>query len=365
MEGKIWILHVAGQMSVGGVQSVLMSYYKNIDREKFRFAFAVQRDFPMEYDKEIEALGGRVHFLQKLGTRKGSFESALFDLIKQHPEYRIVHAHFNHMNWRILKVAKEAGVKVRISHAHAAVKSLPLHTKVHTMYWSILLRYYATHLIACSKASGKYLHLTDESELAMNAFNLERFRYNAEMREVKRKELGVTGSIVIGQIGHIDRVKNQLFSLKVLQQLDDKYKLVLVGGRLGGNYCDNVQDYIKEHNLTDRVIMTGVRTDVSDLLNAFDLMAFPSLHEGLSVVCVEAQVNGIEIISSDQVPDEANVAGLMTYLPIGEDHITDWAKAIKSASLKREDRVQRIVDAGYEIQSAAKKLEHLYTEWSR
>ena len=100
---KIWVLHLCGMLSVGGVQSILMSFYENIDREMVQFAFAVQRSFPYEYDEKILQLGGRIHYLPDIRYNQKEYEIALSTLLKKHPEYRIVHAHFNFKNWKMLQ----------------------------------------------------------------------------------------------------------------------------------------------------------------------------------------------------------------------------------------------------------------------
>lgn len=362
---KIWVLHVAGKMSIGGVQSVLMNYYRNIDRDKIQFAFAVQRDYPMEYDAEILQLGGRIHYLPRLQENGSLFEAELLKLLKAYPEYGIVHAHFNHMNWKILKVAKKAGVRVRISHAHAAIKEMKLHTRIHVLYWSCLLRKYATHFVACSKESSQYLHLTDDSFLLLNALELSRFKFDPTIRNLCREQMGAKeGDILIGQVGHLHDVKNQLFSVDILNALENKYKLIVVGGVLNQDYADRLQEEIAKYSLGDRITLLGVRSDVHELLQAFDVLIFPSKHEGLGLICIEAQTAGLTVLSSDQVPEEVNVSGLVKFLPINKG-IEPWLEAICSEEHNHKDVFQMVVDAGYEIHSATEKLEKFYLDLSK
>ena len=97
----IWVLQVCGKMSVGGVQKMLMSYYENIDLAKVQFAFAVQRNYPYSYDDQILKQGGRIHYLPDMKKNPIKFKRELKKLLAEHPEYNIVHAHYNFQNWKI------------------------------------------------------------------------------------------------------------------------------------------------------------------------------------------------------------------------------------------------------------------------
>ena len=53
-------------MGRGGLETMLMNYYRNIDRERIQFDFLTHRSFEADYDKEIESLGGKIYHLPKL-----------------------------------------------------------------------------------------------------------------------------------------------------------------------------------------------------------------------------------------------------------------------------------------------------------
>jgi len=352
-----WILHICGKLSVGGVQAVIMNFYRNIDRNKIQFAFAVQRDYSYSYDEIIRQLGGRIHFLPDMVKNPIAYNKALYLLLREHPEYKIVECHFNFRNWKMLKIAKKAGVPIRISHAHAANKKERITTKVHLGLLAKLIRLYATDLVSCSRISGEYLYETSNFVLIHNALNLEAFSFLEEVRCAKRKELGIENKIVLCEIGHLNDCKNQLFSLEVLSKLDEKYCLVLVG--VGDEYKKLLLKRIDELKLEGRVIFLGERNDVPELMQAFDIMVFPSKHEGLSVVCIEAQASGIPVITSDQVPEEVGVSDLVTFLPINNADI--WAYRVLNIDIGvRKNVKKQLIENGYDISLEAKKLESFY-----
>ena len=60
----IRVLQIVTYMGRGGLETMLMNYYRHIDRSKVQFDFLVHRDFEADYDKEILELGGRVNHIE-------------------------------------------------------------------------------------------------------------------------------------------------------------------------------------------------------------------------------------------------------------------------------------------------------------
>lgn len=60
------VLQVVTNMDRGGLESMLMNYYRHIDREKIQFDFLVHRQERATFDDEIETLGGRIYRLTRL-----------------------------------------------------------------------------------------------------------------------------------------------------------------------------------------------------------------------------------------------------------------------------------------------------------
>ena len=62
----IRVLQVVTYMGRGGLETMLMNYYRHIDRNKVQFDFLVHRDFEADYDKEILSMGGRIYRVSRL-----------------------------------------------------------------------------------------------------------------------------------------------------------------------------------------------------------------------------------------------------------------------------------------------------------
>lgn len=101
------VLHVVTYMGRGGLETMLMNYYRNIDRSKVQFDFLCHRDFEADYDSEILSLGGRIYRLPNLNPFSKTYLNALESFFAQHKEYKIVHSHIDCMSAIPLKYAKK------------------------------------------------------------------------------------------------------------------------------------------------------------------------------------------------------------------------------------------------------------------
>ena len=215
---------------------------------------------------------------------------------------------------------------------------------------------YSNLRFACSELAGKYLYNCTNFKIIKNAINIDNYKFNINIRKKLRNEFHFSDNeIIIGQIGHIDKNKNQMFSLHILKQLPRNYKLVIVG--VGD--CKELNEYIEKNNLSTRVLFLGERNDAYKLYNIFDLVYIPSLHEGLSLVCIEAQANGLPVICSSFIPKEASISDLVSFVDLKDEQL--WVD--KTTSLKFNDRniySSLIIDNGYDIKKAAINLENIY-----
>ena len=114
----IRVLHVVTYMGRGGLETMLMNYYRNIDRSKVQFDFLVHRDFEADYDKEILSLGGKIYHVSRLIPWSKAYKKELCDFFAEHPEYKIVHVHQDCLSSVALECAQKCGIPVRIAHSH-------------------------------------------------------------------------------------------------------------------------------------------------------------------------------------------------------------------------------------------------------
>lgn len=103
----IRVVHVLGDLSVGGVESFIMSIYRRIDREKIQFDFIVHKLENDAYREEIERLGGRIFILDRLDFKNPlKYIRDLDEILENHKEISILHCHFRGTEALILKKQK-------------------------------------------------------------------------------------------------------------------------------------------------------------------------------------------------------------------------------------------------------------------
>lgn len=350
------ILQVVTYMGRGGIESMLMNYYRHIDRTKIQFDFLVHRDFRADFDDEIETLGGQIYRVPPMNPASRNYRKALAEFFKTHP-YRVVHCHLNYMSGVVLAAAKAAGIPVRIAHAHTAsmnpgwkqwVRRLTKH----------LIPFTATTMLACSENAGRAVYGNHRFSLMANAIDAPKYRYCEDRREQMRQKLALGEAFTVMHVGRFAYPKNHTFLLDAFSQLlaiEPGARLILVGD---GELRTEIED--RASQLPDgSVRLLGTRSDITDLLQAADVFVFPSRFEGLGVTMIEAQAAGLPCIKSDTITDECIVTNLVTSLPITDPAL--WAEEIlKKRGTLRTDRLAEIQAAGYDITAAAEKLTRFY-----
>lgn len=350
------ILQVVTYMGRGGIETMLMNYYRHMDRSKVQFDFLVHRDFKADFDEEIESLGGRIYRVPPMNPLKKSYWKALDIFFRSHP-YEIVHCHLNYKSGVVLAAAKKAGIPVRVAHAHTASMSAGF-SKFARIVMKPLIPRTATHYFACGKAAGDAIFGGKPHDLIANAIDAKALTFCPEARERMRGELGLGDDFTIIHVGRFSEEKNHTFLLDAFAAVlkkDPAAKLLLAGdGELRPEMERKAAALPK-----GSVHFLGVRGDIPELLQAADVFAFPSHFEGLPVTMIEAQAAGLPCVMSAAVTDECIVTDLVSTLPIDDPNA--WADAILSAKgTPRTDRLAQIQASGYDIIAAVDKLTRFY-----
>jgi len=361
----IRIAQVMGKWVGGGVEAVVMNYYRNIDKKKIQFDFIFDDDSnDIPYD-EIEKLGGKVILIppyQKVFKYHKELKRVLMS-----GNYKIVHSHINTLSVFSLYAAKKAGVPVRIAHSHSTTNKKEWKKNLLKLVLRPLSKKYATHYFACTEHAAKWMFGDNEDTYILNnAIDLNKFKYSNKIREEKRKELKLKdNAFVIGHIGRFVKQKNHEFIIDVFNEIhkENKNAVLLLVGK--GPLMDEIKEKVKELKLTKNVKFLGQRSDVNELYQAFDLFLFPSLYEGLGMVAIEAQTSGLQCIASTEVPSIAKVTDNLEFLEL-DDTIEMWKNVIlDKQNKKRKSYVTEVKKAGYDIKTEVKKLEEKYIELSK
>ncbi len=355
------ILYInGGLMHRNGTEAFMMNYYRHFDRSRLQIDFVVHGDGEGEYDDEIRLLGGEIFHVPVKSRHPFAYAPALRQIFAR--GYSVVHTHTDAMGAWILKIAKECGVPVRIAHSHNtshATKN-PLKYALNE-YARKNIAKYATHCFACSQKAGEWLFGEHPFTVIRNAIDLKKFSFRPSVREEVRAELGLNASdFVIGHVGRFALQKNHVFLLEAFRAYaaeDKRAKLLLVGdGELQGEMRERAADY----GLSDRVLFSGVRADMDRLYNAMDVFVLPSLFEGLPVVGLEAQANGLEAFFSENVSRETGIAQEgVRFLPLKTE---TWVQALRGVSSVRRDNAPALRAAGYDIETESARLQDFYLQ---
>lgn len=364
----IRVAQIMGKMENGGVEAVVMNYYRHIDRTKMQFDFIVDNDSSCPQEEEIISLGGRV-------IRVAPYQSIIAnmrDLKKVFTEnhYKIVHSELTTMSIFSLAVAKKCGIPVRICHGHnTACKG---ETKKNIMKYMLrpFSKIFATHYFACSDYAGKWLFGKDidknkRYKIIRNAIDINKFRFNSEIRDEVRKELDIEDKFVVGHIGRFVYQKNHDFLIDIFNEVHKKNSnsvLLLVGE---GPLVDEVKQKVHRLGLDSAVRFLGVRQDADRLYQAFDVFLLPSRYEGLPVVGVEAQISGVPCVFSNDMTAETKFTDSLQFLDLAQS-VNKWASIVSDKiHFDRKENKKEI--NRFDICSEAKRLGEVYEKlykWS-
>lgn len=362
----IRVLHVCGALA-GGVGSVLMSYYRHIDRSAVQFDFLTHSEPDPDVRTEVESLGGTVNVVtpKSRGFMKNIAETKA--LINRHTPHQVVHVHTaSPTSFIYLLVAWIAGKRVRVAHSHATSLETPPGSWQFRLHRALrpLLRLTASEHLACSVAAGEWLFGDDDRiRVVPNAIDTERFKFDPAARERVRLELAVEDRLVVGHVGRFVDLKNHRFLVEIfveLARLDPQAALLLVGD---GPLEEEVREAVREAGLAGKVHFLGLREDVPALLSAMDLFILPSNFEVLPLVLVESQASGLPALASTEVTREIALSNRVAFEKLSTAP-GDWAeRALRMAVAPGERGIGDVIaEAGYDVAVAAPRLTDFYLE---
>lgn len=356
----IRILQCVNIMDRAGLETMLMNYYRNIDREKIQFDFLTHRPCKGVYDDEILSLGGKVYYAPRLYPQNyPKYFKWMAHFFKEHPEYKIVHSHIDAMSYLPLKAAKKAGVPVRIAHSHNT--SMDKDFKyILKQYFRLRIKSVATDYCTCGQEAGKFLFGDVNYTFIPNAIDIRKFLYDENMRNNKRRELRITNEFVIGHVGRFSYQKNHKQLIEIFREFIKKNPnsvLLLIGV---GEKEEEIKKQVNESGLEDKVRFLGNRKDVNELYQVMDVFVMPSFFEGVPVVGIEAQFSDLPCIFSDKVPREVKFNSQTRFVPL-DTSIQKWVNAIQETrGGSRNSCKEELKNSIYDIKQARSVMENYY-----
>lgn len=345
-----------------GITNVVMNLYDAVDKSDMHIDMVAVAPPGSEYVAKLKENGGEIFVVERSMRHPLRYIAKLSKVIRD-GLYDVVHAHGNSGTLALEMVAaKKAGCKIRIAHSHSTSCKYKLaHRLLKGVFHAA-----CTHRLACGEAAGKWLYDEKPFQIINNGVDTGRFAFSAENRSKIRQQYGLDDSrIVLGHVGGFTEGKNQRFLVDILRELTDRdlpYSLLLVGD---GALRTQVQNKVREMGLDDKVLFVGETDRVSDYLSACDILAMPSLFEGLPLSLIEAQASGLHCVISANITREVDKTGNLTFLPL-ETGAAHWAEKIAGLQLQKDrnsvsvQAIEKIKACGYDIYTEADKLKEYY-----
>lgn len=366
MSGPVRVLYVnGGSLDYGGISTVLLNYVGRFDRRTVAVDFLVHGEAPGPREEEALALGARVIHAP---YRRADYFGNRRALLRAFSDgYDIVHAHMDGMNGYALALAGRAGVRVRVSHSHntAFLTNNPVKAAFHRLTANRIPQV-ATDLFACTERAARFLYgdaVVDRGRVRIvrNAIPLKRFAFDPAARERVRRELALQNRFALCQAGRFDYQKNQEFLMDLLPELVRRRPETVLVFAGDGPGREQLAERAASAGLAEHVRFPGFYQDIPALFSGCDGFALPSRFEGLGIVLIEAQKNGLPCVASDPVPRDTNITGC-AYLPLTDPAAwTETLCALRPAP-SRDVPDGAFIAAGYDIDVEAEALQRLYVE---
>ena len=349
------LLCIVSAMNTGGAETFLMKMYRAIDREQYQMDFLVNSESNF-YEKEILELGGRIYTVPAKSQSISGWYRETKRVVHDNGYRYVIRVCEHSLATLDLLVAKQGGADHLIMRSSNAGSGRKLSTSLHRMFQFLPITVPTVKLAPSTEAAeytfGKGCVARGEVTLLHNAIDTTVYRFDPAGRERIREELGLKGKLVVGHVGRFNQQKNHAFMLDVFSVLlkkEPNARLVLVGK---GELEEPIRQKVHALGIEPYVVFTGVRKDIPQILSAFDVFLFPSLYEGMPNTVIEAQATGLPCVISDTITAEANITGLVNYLPLGD--ADRWAEAVLHAVCpERMDTRDAFYEAEYDIESSA------------
>lgn len=346
-----------------GVVSCIMNYYPQILNAGYQVDFLIERFVESAFSDLVKKAGGKIWVLPK-DTGKPSLRNAVFVKRVLDNGYDIVHVNTTGINaLMVLFQAKRVGVNTRIYHAHAPIYRRALKNMLRWLLYEHPSVICANRYAACSDSVGKSVFGNRNYIKVINAFDVERYRFDEKARTELRAELKLDGdALVIGAVGRLSDEKQPLFAVDIFTQIHMRVpnsKLLWIGD---GMLKEKLETYVDEKDMAEHCIFLGARSDVNLLYSAMDVFLLPSKFEGLGLVFVEAQAAGLMCYGSDTVPPDVDISGKMHHISLDES-AEEWACRIVEDIRNlgnRGDNTEIVKKAGFDINSSSAVVKLMY-----
>lgn len=356
---SINVLQVGVSKNPGGVETLILNYYKKMNHEKIKFDLLDIYGEGVAFENQYINMGSRVYRLPNYKKNIFKFIKEYISLIRN-KKFDIIHIHMQSAaNILVVLLSLIAKKTIVICHSHSTSTPKGVLRKILNYVNKFILRKLYVQKWACGKNAGEWMWGSKfkDKNIIYNAINYDLYKFNEKKRIELREKFKIDNdTCVLGFVGRFGDEKNVFFLIDILYNLinkSKKYKLLTVGK---GELKESFIEKLRSKNLLEYYIDLGVVEDTSSIYNMIDVFLLPSFFEGVPVVAVEAQSNGIISLVSSNISKEVSISSKLEFLDINDSFI--WSERIKKISLNYDRNTD--VESSYKLDYASFILENKY-----
>jgi glycosyltransferase involved in cell wall biosynthesis len=387
LDRKIKVAHIIARMITGGADENTLFTMEGLDKNKYKVDLITGEEVDESVFNKVKNNNFNIIQIKGLKWKLNFLHDpiVLIKLIKlmRKNHYDIVHTHTTKAGILGRIAARIAGVPVIVHGLHGSTFEA---FNSGLLNWLLFLferltgRFTDAYVSVSGVLSEKYIERgigkKENYYTVYSGMELEIFygvRGKIDCRK-KRCELGIgVEDFVIGNVARLETRKGHKFLIDAFknvvgEQKDDHVKLLIIGE---GNKRENLESYVEELNLEDKVIFTGYREDVEVLMALMDIFVLTSLREGLPRVLVQAAAVGMPSVAFnvDGVPEiiEDNYNGFL--VRVGD--VEQLAKRIiqyidhKELLVLHGKNGRELIKGKWSIEDMVEKIDKIYQDLVR
>lgn len=363
---KIHVLLIGLSDQFGGIEAFALNLCSSYDRTNYKIDIAFENQQPF-YANKFKSIGIDCYLLPS-SYNLIKYYYAIKKLIEKN-NYNIIHINKNSLaNSNQLIGVRHASSSVKIilhSHNSSPSKTKKIFYQLHHLNKKIASRYYDFG-VACSTEAKNWM-FSDKQQIVIinNGIDTEKFGYSNKYRKEIRNKLGISDDLLlVGNIGRLSKQKNQIRFINIFEEINNEYnnsRAIIIGD---GEERDNLNSYIIQKKLSEKIKLLGKIDEVYKYLSAIDVIIMPSLYEGLSIAAIEAQASGSTLFMSDKCSKETDVTGNVSFFHLSSDNKTIAndviSKYIDNKNNQREKYSRLVRLAGYDYKNTADEMQKIY-----
>jgi glycosyltransferase involved in cell wall biosynthesis len=360
-DNRLSVLVIRMTNYMGGIENYIYNLVTHSDKKRIKYDFLV-----LGFEKSV--------YYDELNSFYNDYDHFIFVPLYRQSIYRCIcglKRLYSNREYDVIYICGSAGSDVLFAAPYINLHKTAIvqhsHSSNHVFGWQhMLFRDYSNDRsvikLACSDVAGRWLFGEKQDfEIIKNGIDTSRFTFSRDARKEIRKKYGVSEqTLLFGSVGRLSHEKNHLFLIRIFEHILREHSdsmLIIVGD--GEEKCI-IEDYIRAHNLSEKVLLAGITQQVDKYYSAFDAFVMPSLWEGLPVVGVEAQASGLICFFSSEIDKQILISDRAYDISINAT-AEAWASAITKKLSKNQGNARTayselVKNSGYDINDISETI---------